>query len=197
MSCYPLDQTSIYIHPPYIRLTISISIKTSLVITVLWSKTLISYCESPDTDPPGPLCSSIPTPFPMRESPPPRSVCHPSAAILPCSLQLKARPLLELDLPAVCTGLLEVPIHTLSSERTCKHKKGKAFGCPQSLPVGPPALCFAGAGWVSVGVMWWHRVGRVEVLLHVALCCPSRPSVYFADDELILLAGEQRNGISS
>lgn len=56
------------------------------------------------------------------------------------------------------------------------NSKGKGFGHPQSLPMGPgpPTLCFAGARWVSVGEARW-----VRALLHIFLSLPQQTLCLF------------------
>lgn len=75
----------------------------------------------------------------------------PPAVVLPCSLQLKTRPLLKPGLPAVHTGPTEVLVHMQSSHshtklgKSLETPKGEKLLAAKSLPMGPPMLFFAGA----------------------------------------------------
>lgn len=67
VSCYPLKQRSVYVHLPYIRLTSSISVKTSPVL-IGFQDLDFSLWKDHTLTRPEPLCSGIPTLLPMMPS---------------------------------------------------------------------------------------------------------------------------------
>lgn len=179
MSCYPLKHRPACFHLPYIRFISSISINTSPVITVLWSKSWVSTMKG-QTD------LSCAAPFPTIPS---REWELPPC----CSLQLKARPLPKADLPAVHTGPMEFPIHAQGESGDTERR---SFWLPQSLAMGP---------WPPMTLQEPDELGEAQwvwALLHIFLPLPQQTwlcsfCVYFAGDELILPAGEWRNGTRS